>query len=286
MTRTLSPQLGAVVERLELEQPQIVTLSTLTDLVHSLGIRTQPRLVALRLRERGWLLEIGMQGVWEFAPGAHAGPFGHGDPLGRLKAATSRDHGLGLQLALSTAAWASGYADRVPHTPEVTLGEDAPVPAGLGRVARVLRFVPHLEPVEVKGLPAHRPETILAHMATRPRDVRSWTSSEEWLSDVAADAQVDPVLTEMAGRPAAARVRLGYLLQRLRPDIADAMRPAVGQKAWFGPRGPLLRHSAPWQVADTVLPFDPAALPAADETSPDTVGTGTEDSAAAVRAGS
>jgi hypothetical protein len=67
--------LGTVVESLELEQPQIVTMALVRALVARHGIRTDPKLVALRLRQRGWLLETGVRGVWEFAPGAHAGPF-------------------------------------------------------------------------------------------------------------------------------------------------------------------------------------------------------------------
>lgn len=260
VTRTLSPVLGAVVESLELEQPQIVTMALLRDLVQRHGIGTDPRLVALRLRQRGWLLATGVRGVWEFAPGAHAGPYGHGDPLGGVKAAALRYPDLRLQVALSTAAWATGHADRVPGRVEVALPLGVRAPAPLSAAARVTRFDARLEPVKVKGAKVHRPETVLVHMAHRPADVRSWESAVEWLPGVAADTDAALVIEELAGRPATTRVRLGYLLQGLRPDVAEPLQSAVKTKTWFGPRGALLRHSQSWQVADTTLPFDPATL--------------------------
>src|SRR5690349_16778998 len=111
-----------------MEQPQIVTMKHVRDLVERHGIRTDPKLVALRLRRHGWLLETGMRGVWEFAPGAHAGPYGHGDPLGALKAFAALHPRLPVHVALSTAAWATGHADRVPSRVEVAVPAAVRVP--------------------------------------------------------------------------------------------------------------------------------------------------------------
>lgn len=91
--------------------------------------------------------------------------------------------------------------------------------------------------------------------------MRSWTSAAEWLPDVAAEAPAAGVLAELRDRPATVAARLGYLLQGLRPDIAGQVT-APQTKTWFGPRGPLLRHDNRWQVADTLLPFNPKDLEA------------------------
>ena len=81
MKRSVPASLAPVVERLELDQPQIVTNQQLTKIAKEAGIRTSPALIAHRLRERGWLLSTGMSGAWEFAPAAHAGPHSRGGPL-------------------------------------------------------------------------------------------------------------------------------------------------------------------------------------------------------------
>ncbi|MFN8077538.1 MAG: type IV toxin-antitoxin system AbiEi family antitoxin [Kineosporiaceae bacterium] len=230
------------------------------DLVEQHGIRSDPKLVALRLRQKGWLLPTGVRGVWEFAPGAHAGPYGHGDPLGGLKAFRLLHPRMPVSVALSTAAWAHGLADRLPTTIEVAVPPHTRVPSSLAAVARVMRFETRLPSVELKGESVHRPESVLVHLAQRPGDIRSWASAVEWLPELAAGVDATLIHEELSGRPPATRSRLGYLLQTLRPDIAARLVPEKANKTWFGPRGPLLRHSQRWQVADTVLPFDPASL--------------------------
>jgi hypothetical protein len=120
-------------------------------------------------------------------------------------------------------------------------------------------FMPRLPYGTAKGVPVLRPASVLTHMASTPTRVRSWASALEWLPEVAAEATADDVLAELDARPATVGARAGYLLQGLRPDIAARI---VGPKTktWFGRRGKLVRHDNRWQVADTLLPFDPRTL--------------------------
>src|SRR5258706_15209611 len=99
MTRTIPASLAPVLEQLELEPADLVTMSHLDELVRSAGVGTETRTVAARLRERGWLLATGQRGVWEFAPGAVAGAHSRGGPTRLLRAALGRSGvtgGLGL----------------------------------------------------------------------------------------------------------------------------------------------------------------------------------------------
>lgn len=59
--------------------------------------------------------------------------------------------------------------------------------------------------------------------------------------------------------------RAGYLLQGIRPDLADRIFAATPprSKTWFGARGPRRRHDNHWLIAATLLPFDPHRLPRA-----------------------
>jgi hypothetical protein len=64
---------------------------------------------------------------------------------------------------------------------------------------------------------------------------------------------------KLDARPATVSGRAGYLLQGLRPDIA-ARIAGPKTKTWFGRRRKIVRHDNRWQVADTLLPFDPRTL--------------------------
>ena len=95
MARILSRGLAPVVERLELDRPEVVTLRDIEGICDEEGIGTEPRVVASRLKKAGWLLPTGQRGAWEFAPAELAGPYSACDPLLPVKAfaAANPPHG-------------------------------------------------------------------------------------------------------------------------------------------------------------------------------------------------
>src|SRR3984893_14900352 len=112
-TRSLSRQLAPLVAELELRQPTLVTLDELAHLAEEQGLGTPAKVVAARLRATGWLLPTAQRGVYEFAPGSHAGPYGHGDPFIDLRAATLASH-YPVAVALQSGVWLPGIAERAP----------------------------------------------------------------------------------------------------------------------------------------------------------------------------
>lgn len=258
MTRSISPSMAPVLERLELDRPEVVTTAGLAAILADVGVATPTRVVAARLRGSGWLLTTGQRGVWEFVPAESAGVFSRGDPVMPLKSFLAAHPDSGCALTFQAGAWAHGLADRTPSRLEIAV----PGGAQARRLPDVLQssvFAPVLPTLEIRGVPVLRPVSILVHMTTRPSDVRSWASAGEWLPDLAAEVAQDDLAVELADRPQTVRARTGYLLQGLRPDLAMRIREGYGVagKTWFGPRGPLLHHDSAWQVADTLLPFDP-----------------------------
>lgn len=257
MTRTIPASLAPVLEQLELEQADLVTMPRLEEIVRSAGVGTQTRTVAARLRDRGWLLPTGQRGVWEFVPAAVAGAHSRGGPARLLRAALARAR-VPCGLTFQAAAWALDLADRAPTRIEVAAA-DAQAAARLPVALDVSVFSPRLPYGTAKAVPVLRPASVLAHMAASPGRVRSWGSAVEWLPEVAAEAAAADLIAELDGRPATVRARMGYLLQGLRPDVAARIGgPAT--KTWFGPRRKVVRHDSRWQVADTLLPFDPRDL--------------------------
>lgn len=289
--RVVSRGLAGVLAELELAQPTVVSLSEVAVLATRAGLKTPPAVVADRLRRRGWLLPTGQRGMYEFAPGAHAGPYGHGDPFLTFRAArTSRE--FDASIALQSALWLHGLSDRAPNKHELAAAPDAAVPESVLREMRVVRFRALLEPKLVNGLPVHHAASVLVHLAAKPAAVRNWPVFAESLAELVAlatstdevsesaeprgtrrhtdhpdgrrggdDAELERLRVELVGRSRATTVRLAYLLSGVAPEVANRLqpRPATGV-VYFGPRRPSRRFSARFNVADTLLPFDPTDL--------------------------
>jgi len=164
-------------------------------------------------------------------------------------------------MTFQTAAWMHGMANRIPVRLEIA-AKDGQTSRLLQNVVAVSVFSPRLPYVVKKGVPLLTPESLIVHMAAKPCAVRSWQSALEWLPDLAESLNPASVLEEISAHNSAIIARTGYLIQGMRPDIAEAIyiQNKPGYKAWFGPRASLLRHDNKWLIADTLLPFDPRKM--------------------------
>jgi len=258
-SRSLSRQLAPLVTELELRQPVLVTLEELAALAEEAGLRTPAKVIAARLRGTGWLLPTGQRGVYEFAPGAHAGPYGHGDPFIDLRAALLAGHP--HTVALQSALWLHGLAERAPNRHELAAAPGSVVPVSVRRRMRVIRFLANLPPAQIEQLPVHRRATILVHLAAKPGDVRGWTTFAEALPELAAQSTAEDLEQELRSRPGTVRRRLAYLISGVAPALADRLEPCVPPSVtWFSSSRASHRYDARFNVADGLLPFDPRTL--------------------------
>lgn len=262
MARSIPPWLSGVVERLELDRPPLVTIAELEIICSELGIATPARVVASKLRDRGWLLATPLRGVWEFIPGENAGPISNADPLLPVKAFNAVNPEVDNVMAQQSGAWALGLSDRLPATKEVAFKAKPHVktPDGI----KPLTYSWNLEPLERRGVRVLAPESLLVQMTHRPNSVRSWESVQDWLPDVAFEMEPEATLVELEGKPSSTWARTGYLLQSMRPDISDAISGAFRPrgKARFGAGAPVKRNDERWQVSDYALPVDPRDMEA------------------------
>ena len=261
MARSVSASMARILERLELERPLLLTSAELARMLEEEDISTPAAVFASRMREKGWLLPTGQRGVWEFAPAAVAGAYSSMDPLIGLKALLAAHEGLSCSLTFAAAAWAMGLADRAPATIDVAF-DARPTGMRLPDGISAHAYSPTLEPVERRGVPCLAPESVVVHMATRPAEVGSWQSASEWLVELAHELDEGRVLEELSGRSVSVRARTGYLLQGMRPDVAEAIMGlgAPTSKVRFGPRRESIRNDERWMISDTVLPFDPRKM--------------------------
>lgn len=67
------------------------------------GVKTNAKLASQRLRDLGCLLPTEQCGVWEYAPGAHAGPLCHGHAFREVQAALLTVSQLDAAICLSSS---------------------------------------------------------------------------------------------------------------------------------------------------------------------------------------
>ncbi len=260
--RTLPAGLAPLVEALELNRAELVTTADLEQLRQETGVSTPAKVLADRLRKRGWLLPTGRRGVYEFAPGANAGAVSAGRVGQMLQVLIRARSDVTAALTFQSAAWALGAADRTPARLEIAVGDALTarqLASTLASQARITWFAPALPPVRARSVPVLRAESVIVHLAARPGDVRSWSSVPEWLPDLAETIEAETLAAELAHRPRSVTARTAYLLSGLRPDISTRL-PAGHGVVYFGSRGPSRRRDAATDVVDTVLPFDPRDL--------------------------
>jgi hypothetical protein len=243
-----------------MDEATYVTLEQIADIAERYEIASSPRDIAWRLRKNGWLLSTPTRGVWEFAPGAHAGAYSKGDVFAEFDGALARRPDSDLRVALVSALWLYGWSDRPPSRHEISAAPGAPVPKGLVTTYRLLRFESKLPPARPKGRPMESPATLLVHMASRPSHVSSWEPLWDSLYDIAQATSAGDIRAEMAGRPASVGARLGYLLHGAAPRLAkEAGLRRTGAVTRFGSASsPAKRFNPQWNVMDSLLPFDPA----------------------------
>ncbi len=254
--RSVPRSIAPVLEALELDQPMLVTLSRLQELVDETGSPASAAHTARTLRERGWLLPLRTPGVWEFAPGARAGAWGGGDPFVELRARLAT-RPIETAIAAESAAWLHGLSTRAPEPHVLALQVGANLPKSLDGF-RVVRWTAVDPIVDADGLPLWSVTTLVAFMGARPEKYRDWPNVSEWLSDGAARVSGVSLRAELAGQPRSSWARTSYLLFRGGHDEAAdellSFAPQGKGPFHFGPRDKPSKYIAEFEVIDHVFP--------------------------------
>lgn len=166
------------------------------------------------------------------------------------------------------------------------------MPDSAKREMRVVRFSAQAERTVVNGLPVHQAASALVYLASKPVAARTWpvfadalatlvalaTSADgasgvvgadipnrgEYQRGLARGRNNNPALgrlrIELAGCSQATTVR-PVNLSGVAPELADRLLPeAAPGVVYCGPRRPSRRFIARFNVADTILSFDPEDL--------------------------
>jgi len=254
--RPVPRSVAPLLEALELDQPILVTLSRVDELITETGSPTSATHAARLLREHGWLLPLRTSGVWEFAPGARAGAWGGGDPFIELRARLAT-RPIEVAIAAESAAWLHGLSTRSPEPHVIALGPGANLPKSLDDF-RVVRWTAADTVGDADGLPLWSVTTLLAFMGARPDKYRDWPNVSEWLADGTGRVSVEALRAELADQPRSGWARTSYLLFRGGNDeAADELLSAAPRgngPFHFGPRDKPSKYIARFEVIDHVFP--------------------------------
>lgn len=254
--RAVPSSLADILAGLELRQPKVVTRALLQQLIAETGSHITPEAAAERLARAGWLLPLRSRDAWEFAPAAHAGRFGSGDPWIELRALLEHRPEAPVAVAYESAAWDHGFTTHQPTTPVLAHRPSWRAPRSLS--ARTVSYDWHLPTQKSRGLPVWQPATLVVAAADRPAAQGDWGNADDWLPEIFRAAARSDILTEANGRGNATLARLGYLADWSGwPGIADmieAIIPKPLKVAYLGPRRPKSRWISRWHLYDALLP--------------------------------
>ena len=240
MARSLPARLAPIVEQLELEQPRVVTLVQITDLVERTdtgGTSSEARETAYELQRRGWLGRLRTMNAWEFIPGARAGAYGSGDRLIELRAQLAVNPQMIIALAMESAAVLQRLAQRTPDKEVVWLPAQRERPKALSQFRVVHVDLPTDAVEDIDQLPVWSVEALLVGIATRPSSYRDLAGLAQWLPDSGPRIDYERLLACLADANTSTKQRVIYLLQLARrldmaEDLARRFPPTV--PVWFG----------------------------------------------------
>lgn len=243
--------LASIVQSLELEQKKLVSVDDIQNLRSA--SRAAARHAIATLVRLGWLRPIGARGMYEFIPGAAAGPYPSGDPWLVLRAELERRPGK-FHVGANSAAWLLGYAQRTPRRHIVVAAPDFRAPARLRSVYEVLSTEPAPASNEVSGLPVPTPAELFVEVAQLAPRLKL-DSAQGWLRRALADTTPEEIRRVLRDRGSSTWARAGYLAEVCgASDHAKAIA-AIGRSAggpfYTGHRGTDGPFSSRWRVYDT-----------------------------------
>jgi|ERR1017187_8804259 hypothetical protein len=254
--RAVPSSLADILASLELRQPKVVTRALIQQFIEETGSRIPAEAVVERLVRAGWLLPLRSRDAWEFAPAAHAGRFGSGDPWIELRALLEHRPEAPVAVAYESAAWEHGYTTHQPETPVLAHRPLWRAPRSIS--ARTVSYDWHLPTQASRGLPVWQPATLVVAAADHPAAQGDWGNADDWLPETFRAVAQSDVLTEAGGRGNATLARLGHLAEWSgRADIADiieTMIPKPLNVTFLGPRRPKGRWIRRWHLYDAILP--------------------------------
>lgn len=259
MRKTFGRSAAPVIEELEVRGSAVVTTAELAAL-RRVPVRSRTlRSLITRLIANGWLVPLARQGAYEFVP-LRVGTAPSGDELRELEALAQGPKAPAFQLALGSAAFLRGYAERAPSASYVLLSKRATRrPPGLWKRFRVIRTDPSRifggVPLRANSrVPVSTPARLFIDVGLYWREAGDLRARDHWLAAAAFDANVRDAVTWARALGPSVVSRVGFLAERFGAlKIAELLAPQVERRAVasFGPRDKGT-YDVRWHIYDAI----------------------------------
>jgi predicted transcriptional regulator of viral defense system len=233
-SRTIPSYLAGILEQLELDQPDIVSLGDIANYAATVGSPLVPARAAHELKKRGWLIPTSQRGYYEFSPGANAGAFSRGGKTADVKALAAAHPEIEWCYAFQSALYYHGIVDQIPDEPQFSVRANnvRDIPVSFRKYTKSAFFY-HLSPEIIEGNPVECIETLLVHICAKPGQVGDWFLYEEHLPLIWNGCNEDKVVEELSGRSTATIKRLAYLLSGVALEFSLRIDTAPGYSVHF-----------------------------------------------------
>lgn len=220
MLRTIPKYLAFIVEQLELDQVNLLTIKDIQGYAISAGSTIQAKQIAFELKKRGWLLPTSVRGVYEFSPGANAGTYSTGGKLLDIKAIALANPSIKWFYSHQSALYFHKIIDQMPDKPQITVkcSSIKNVPYAFTKLTHKV-FDSQLEPVSINGSPVEQLETLLVHICAKPSSVSDWFVYKENIKDIWALCSINKLHQELDKQSLNTKNRLRKLLRSIENGV-------------------------------------------------------------------
>lgn len=220
MVRTIPKYLASIVEQLELNEAELLTIKDIQRYASSAGSTIQAARIAFELKNRGWLLPTSARGVYEFSPGANAGAYSKGGKLSNIKAVALANPSIKWFYSHQSALYFHKIVDQMPDKPQITIKCNSikKVPYAFTKLTHNV-FDSQLEPIIINGNPVEPLETLLVHICSKPKSVSDWFVYEENIQDIWSECDIGKLHQELDKQSLNTKNRLRKLLRSIGNEV-------------------------------------------------------------------
>ena len=211
------------------ERPAVVARRDIVAMLDDAGSPRDADRTVRELQRLGWFKPLHLKGVWAYLPPGEGDVI---DPYIDLRGWLAREPNTAFALAGEAAAWHLGYLDRsFGGSVAVWIPDGSRLPHGLRPRLSVISLglgvesAPRVGPTTAllhkrrldatqwaDGLPAFGPEALLVQLSARPTSFRAWADLVPHLEQLAADCDIDRLVTLLSGQSSSAWQRASYVL--------------------------------------------------------------------------
>jgi|GEM_PF-5151362 len=220
MVRAIPRYLALIIEQLELDQAELLTINDIRNYAESVDSTVQATRIAFELKNRGWLLPTAARGIYEFSPGANAGAYSKGSSFINIKAIALANPEVKWFYSHQSALYFHNIVDQMPDKPQITVKCNSikNIPYAFTKLTHNV-FDSQLAPLIINGNPIEQLETLLVHICAKPKSVKDWFVYKENIQVIWDECDIHKLHQELDKQSLNTKNRLKRLLHSTKNKV-------------------------------------------------------------------